>query len=518
MITSATRWWALAALTLTVLAVGLDGTILSVALPTLSIALTASEAELQWFFSGYLLVLAAAMLPAALLGDRYGRKKVILIALVLFGVGSIACAYAPSPGAFIAARVVLGIAGATLIVTALSTLSVLFSEAERPRAVGIWAATNFVALPLGPILGGWLLTHKWWGWIFLMNVPVTIVGLIAVIVLLPESRAANQPGLDLMGVVFSSAGLAAVTYGLIEAGQSGWTGIHALAGILGGFALLTVFFAWERRLTRRPGGQPLVDLALFRSAAFTWGVILAAIGALAMVVVLFTMPQYFQGVLGTDAQGSGFRLLPLIAGLVLGAVPADRVAARVGAKITVALGFALVAAAMIVASTTSMSSSEGFVDAWMAVVGVGLGLVIATTASAALSALSMERSGIGSAVLQSVQKVGAPFGATIVGSVLNSAYRGRLDSTGLPPAAASVVRDSIFGGVAVAHRLHSALLLRSVRVAFVHGMDGALTVSAGIAATGLVLALIFLPGQIPKSAEQAEWEYEPEREADALVT
>src|SRR6266581_5034 len=183
------RWWALGALTLAVLAVGLDGTVLSVALPTLATTLHASESDLQWFSSGYLLVLAAMMLPAGLLGDRFGRKKVMLIALILFGIGSAACAYAPSAGAFIVARVVLGLAGAGVIVMALSALTVLFTKEERPRAVGIWAAANFLALPLGPILGGWLLTNYWWGWVFLINVPVVVIGMVAASMLLPESRA-----------------------------------------------------------------------------------------------------------------------------------------------------------------------------------------------------------------------------------------------------------------------------------------------------------------------------------------
>src|SRR5215471_10111042 len=195
------RWWALGALSLAVLAVGLDATVLSVALPTLANALHASESDLQWFTSGYLLALAAAMLPAGLLGDRYGRKKVMLTALFLFGIGSAACAFAPSTGAFIAARVVLGLAGAGIVVMALSALTVLFTEAERPRAVGIWAAANFVALPIGPILGGWLLTHFWWGWVFLMNVPVAVLALVAVSALVPESRATERPKLDVVGIV-----------------------------------------------------------------------------------------------------------------------------------------------------------------------------------------------------------------------------------------------------------------------------------------------------------------------------
>ena len=166
------RWWALGGVSLAILCVGLDSTVLSVALPTLARALHASESDLQWFSSGYLLVLAAAMLPAGLLGDRYGRKKVMLIALGLFGAGSVACAYSTSVAEFLAARLLVGLAGAGVIVMAITALTVLFSKEERPKAVGIWAAANFLALPIGPVLGGWLLTNYWWGWVFLINVPV----------------------------------------------------------------------------------------------------------------------------------------------------------------------------------------------------------------------------------------------------------------------------------------------------------------------------------------------------------
>ena len=234
----ARRWWALGAVSLSVLAVGLDGTVLSVALPTLAVKLHASESDLQWFSSSYLLVLAAAMLPAGLLGDRYGRKKVMLASLALFGVGSAACAAATSSAGFIAARVVLGCAGAGVIVMALSALTVLFSEEERPKAVGVWSAANFVALPIGPILGGWLLSHAWWGWVFLMNIPVVVVGLIATATLVPKSRASHRPALDPVGIVTSVGGLVGVTYGLIEAGQHGWGNPGALACIVVGLAVL----------------------------------------------------------------------------------------------------------------------------------------------------------------------------------------------------------------------------------------------------------------------------------------
>jgi MFS transporter, DHA2 family, multidrug resistance protein len=493
--TDNSRWLALAALMLAVLAVGLDGTILGVALPTLAGALHATETDLQWFSSGYLLVLAAGMLPAGLLGDRYGRKKVMLGALALFGAGSAACAFAPSAAWFIAARAVLGLAGAALIVMALSAITVLFAPEERPRAVGVWATANFLALPIGPILGGWLLTHYWWGWVFLINVPVALLGLVASLALVPESRATERPGLDPAGVASSTAGLVLLTYGMIQAGQSGWTGAGAVAPMAAGLLVLAAFVLWERWLARRPGGRPLLDLALFRSPAFTWGVVLTATGALAMVGMIFTMPQFFQAVQGTDAMGSGFRLLPVVAGLIVGALPADRVTRRTGPRVTVAAGFALMAAGLGLGSTTAPGSSTAFVAAWMALLGAGLGLALATAASAALSQLSPERSGVGSAVLQALQKIGGPFGSAIMGSVLIAVYRDRVGVAGLPPAAAGTVRQSVFGGLAVAHQLHSAPLAASVRDAFVHGMDASLVVSAGIAAAGFALALVFLPGR-----------------------
>ena len=489
----ARRWWALAAVSLGVLAVGLDGTVLTVALPTLAKSLHASESDLQWFTSGYFLVLAASMLPAGLLGDRFGHKKVLVIALALFGVGSVACAYSVSVGEFLAARVLLGLAGAGVVVMAISALTVLFTKEERPKAVGIWAAANFLSLPVGPILGGWMLSHFWWGWVFLINAPVAALGVLALVMLVPESRSAERPGFDFVGIALSIAGLVSLTYGFIEAGEKGWSDATALVSMLIGVVVLVGFGGWERMLNRRPGGQPLLDLSLFRSASFTWGVILAAFAVLAMIGVLFTMPQYFQGVVGTDAMGSGLRLLPVIFGLVLGAIPAERIVRVAGAKLVAAAGFALLATGLFIGSTTGVGSSTLFVATWMAVAGMGLGLALSTSTSAALVELSEERSGVGSAVLQAVNKIGGPFGTAILGSALSSVYLSRLVLTGLPNAAATAVRQSVFAGVAVAQQAGSASLLQSVRSAFTGGMDVALVVSAGIAVVGLVLTLLFLP-------------------------
>ncbi len=497
------RWWALAAIVLAVLAITLDVTVLTVALPTLASELKASESQLQWFVTAYTLALVAGMLPAGLLGDRYGRKAMMVSALVLFAAGSAGCAFAPTPEAFIAARVVLGLAGAALIVLALSVLTVLFDEAERPRAVGIWGAANFIGLPLGPIVGGWMLTHVWWGWIFLMNVPVALLGLVAVLALVPESRAAERPGIDFVGVALSSAGLVALMYGVVQAGTGGWGSWSAIGPAVLGLAVLAGFVLWELRLTGQQGGQPLVDLSLFRSGSFTWGMVLTALGAFGLFGVLFALPQYFQAILGVDPEGSGLRLLPVIAGLVIGAVPADRVAARLGAKITIAAGFAIVVAGLAAGTTMTATSGDGFIAAWTFVTGAGAGLGFATAASTALVELSAERSGVGSALLQTVIKLGPAFGASILGSILNSTYQGQLHLAGLTSQAASAVQASVFGGLAVARQLGSTALLASVRSAFVAGMDDAIRLAAIVSAVGVVLALVLLPSRA-RSTETAE--------------
>jgi DHA2 family multidrug resistance protein-like MFS transporter len=489
----ARKWWALAGLTLGVLAVGLDATVLSVALPTLAGSLHASASDLQWFVSSYTLALAVGLLPGGLLGDRFGRKRVMLATLAVFGLGSLACAYSPSAGAFIAARTLLGLSAGVMVPLVLSVVAVMFTDEERPRAVGVWAAANFLALPIGPILGGWLLSSYWWGWVFLMNLPVVVIGLVAVATLVPESRAPRRPGLDLLGVAASCTGLAALVYGFIAAGQYGWSSGTAIAAMAAGVAVLAAFVAWEARLSRRPGGQPLVDLGLFRSARFTWGTILQAFGIFAMFGLLFAAPQFFQAVLGVSAMGSGVRLLPLMGGLALGAGLADRVVARLTAKLTAALGFALLTTGLVLGATMTTGSGNAFIATWTAVTGLGFGLALATAATTALVDLPKENAGIGSAVMQAVQKAGAPLSAAILGSVLAAGYQSRLHLASLPAATAGAVRGSVFTGLAAAGKLGSASLAGMVRSAFVHGIDSLLWVSAGLAAAGAVLALAFLP-------------------------
>jgi DHA2 family multidrug resistance protein-like MFS transporter len=523
----ARRWWALGALSLSVLVVGLDLFVLTLALPNLSADLHASTSDLQWFVDAYSLVLAAALLPAGLLGDRLGRKKLLTAALVLFGAASLACAHASSAGELIAARAVLGLAAAAILPLALAVLPVLFTAAERPKAIAIVGGATFLGYPVGPILGGWLLDHFWWGSVFLINIPVVVVAVVAVVWLMPESRAGRRARIDLPGVAISSAGLTALTYGVITAGQHGWSDATAVATMAAGAAGLAAFVGWERIAGRRADGQPLVDLSLFRSAGFAWGTILSTMVSFALFGITFAMPQYFLDVRGLDSLGSGIRLLPLIGGLAAGLLLGQRLqsprrAARgklageqtageslagrplVGAKALVGGGFAIMAVALAVGTATRSGSGTGFVSAWFAATGLGLGLALPTAMNAALGALTVERSGSGAALMTAMRQVGATIGVAVLGTVLNSVYQNHLASRGLSAAAARAAHGSVAGGLAVAHATGSLTLLAEVRDAFTGGLDAMLWVCAGIAVVAALLAAAFLPRQEEPSGGEAQ--------------
>jgi len=488
------RWWSLVALALSGLVVGLDLTILNVALPTLATALHASTTDLQWFANAYNLAVAALLLPAGLLGDRFGRKKLLVVSLVLFAIASLACAYAGSVGMLIAARGLLGVAAAFLVPLSFSIIPVLFPKPDdRRKAMGVLIATNAIGAPLGPIVGGLLLNHFWWGSVFFVNVPVIILATIAAILFIPESRGVKTRSLDLTGMVLSSASLTSLTYGLIEAGADGWTSTNAVASMIAGVLLLIFFGIREYRANKLEPGTTFVDVNLFQSPSFTWGTLLTTIVTFAMFGLLFSMPQFMQAILGTDALGTGLRLIPLTLGLMVGARVSQRLASRTGNKTAVATGFVIVIAGMLLGTLTNVTSGFGFIGTWMSIVGIGLGFVLPTAAGAAVTALSPERSGAGSALLQAVRQIGGTIGVAVLGTILGSIYKNDVNTSKLPAAAASAVQQGVSVGVEVAHKMHSATLLNSVLSAFIQATDIMLIVCAGIGVVGLILTLIFLP-------------------------
>jgi MFS transporter, DHA2 family, multidrug resistance protein len=503
------RWWALGALAVSVLVVGLDLFVLSLALPTLAVDLHASTGDLQWFVDSYSLVLAAALLPAGSLGDRIGRKKLLIGALAVFGLASLGCAYATSSGELIAARAVLGLAAAAILPLALAVLPVMFTPAERPRAIAIVGGATFIGYPLGPILGGWLLDNYWWGSVFLINVPIVVLALAAVAFLMPESRGVGRLRIDAVGVVISSAALVALTYGVIRAGQDGWSDSLAAGTIVAGLLVLAAFVRWEQHVGNGGRGQPLVDLSLFRSAGFTWGTTLATMISFALFGLTFAMPQFFLDVKGVNSLASGIRMLPLIGGLAIGLGFGQRLQSLrksrdggidrpplAGPRSVGAGGFAIMAIALAAGTATSAASGAGFISVWFAATGFGLGMAMPTMLNAALSALEPERSGSGSALMTAMRQVGATIGVAVLGTVLNSVYRSKLTVTGRPADVVTATRSSVGTGVAVAQHVHSPLLLAAVRTAYASGVDVMLWVCAAIAITAAALAALFLPRQL----------------------
>lgn len=494
-----TRWWVLFSLSLGILAVGLDTTILNVALPTLAVELQASTSQLQWILDAYNLVLATMLLPAGMLGDRYGRKRLLLGALLLFGVASAACAVSGSPGMLIIMRAFLGLGAAFLIPLSMSVLPVMFKGEERTKAMMVWMTVNMMGIPLGPLVGGWLLKHYHWSAVFLINLPLISAALLAVGLLMPESRSKGRSGFDAWGVISSSTGLALLTFGVIRAGEQGWGSGSAWLAIAAGLLLLVFLVRWEKKAE-----HALIDLSLFRSRSFTWGTLLATGVTFAMFGMLFGLPQYFQAVKGTDALQTGLRLLPLIGGTLAGAKISEACLPRLGGKVVIALGFFLLGAGLALGTWTEVGSGFGFVAVWTVAAGVGLGFALPSSMDMALGELSEERSGVGSALIMATRQVGASISVALLGSALNAAYRTHLNLSGVPEEASGAIRKSASAGAVSVGRLNSPELLGMVRSAYVHGMGLLLWICAGIAAAGFLLALWFLPGRaVPSRAHES---------------
>jgi DHA2 family multidrug resistance protein-like MFS transporter len=486
------KWWAVGAISLAAIAFSLDLTVLNLALPTLSKALHASTSQLQWIADAYALALAVLTLPAGMLGDRFGRKRLLVMAIALFGIASAACAYSTSVNMLISARILLGVGAAFILPLGMSVMPLYFRPAERTKALAILMGGVFLAYPLGPILGGWLLTHFWWGSVFLINIPVCLLALVAIVALLPESKSAVARSIDWLGIILSSAGLTGITYGAIQAESSGWSDGKIVTALVVGFILLGAFVAWER-YTLASKKDSLIDLKLFSYGAFTWGTILMTSVNFALFGLLFGLPQYLQAVRGDDALNAGYFLLPMIGGLIIGSVVAGRVAAAAPHKVMVTLGFVCMAVGLLLGATTTLDSTAQFIVAWTAVIGLGLGIAMPTVATAAISPLSADRSASGTALISAVRQVGGTLGIALLGTLMGSSYRNHLNISYLPHSLQTSVSQSVIAGVTIAKTLHIPGLLGTVQSAFVMGLTDMLRVCGGIALAAAVVALVFLP-------------------------
>jgi EmrB/QacA subfamily drug resistance transporter len=483
------RWWALGALVLAVLVIGFDVTILNVALPSMAAALGAGTSALQWIVDAYIVVFAAGMLPAGLLADRYGRRRVLTAGLAVFALASAFGALATTTGEVIAARAAMGVGGAVIMPVSIAIMPSIFPAEERSRAIAAWTAGSAVALPIGPFLGGWLLQHYWWGSVFLLNVPVVGVALAAAVTLLPESKNPDAPRVSFGWSALSVAGLAALVLGVIEGPSWGWSSPGVVAALAGGAAGTALFARGQLRAAR-----PIVELRIFKHRGFRWGSVLGVFVSFVMGGVIFVVPQYLQSVAGFDALGSGLRLAPMMGGLLVGATLVDRIVPRTGARPIVALGLVAMAAATFLGATTSVGEGYGHTALWLTMAGAGVGLSLVPVLAVSLKAVPDEQAGAGSALLQTLRQVGTAFGIAALGALLASRFTADLHiGANVPATAAHAAQQSVVAAQKVAAALHDGALAASAKSAFVSGMDAALIVCGAGALVGAALALLFLP-------------------------
>lgn len=479
------KWLIIFVLALSTLTVGIDSTVLNLALPTLATKLAATNSQLQWFVDSYNLVFAAVLLPAGMLGDHFGRKKMLILSLGIFGISSLLCAYATSPTMLIIYRCTLAVGAATLIPTTMSIIPVLFIKAEQPKATAIWVIANTLSMPIGPIIGGWLLNNFWWGSVFLINVPIVIIALIAVIILMTESKSSQQQMFDILGIATSSLGLTSITYGVIHAGEKSWSNNLVWYSIIIGAILLISFVLWELH-----SKKPLIDLSLFNSRSFSLSNIFMMVISYIMFGFLYILPQYFQNIEGSDTQQSGFKLLPLILGITLGSIIVNRI--HINKKLIFTFGFILLILSGLMGWNTVIGTAYSWVATWTALAGIGIGAILPITMSTALVYLSPNQSGIGSSVIKAIQQIGSTFGVATLGTILTSVYKANVNLNGLPAQVISLVEKGVTPGISIAHKIRSSELLHSVQSSFMLGMNQVLFICGMVASGALIVVWLFL--------------------------
>jgi EmrB/QacA subfamily drug resistance transporter len=490
------RWWILAVLCLSLFIIVLDNSILNVALPTIVRDLDATNSQLQWMVDAYTLVFAGLLLTAGALGDRFGRRGALQVGFVIFGLGSVLSALASTPNQLIAARAFMGIGAAFIMPATLSIITNVFPPQERGRAIGMWAGVAGLAI-LGPLVGGFLVEHFYWGSIFWVNVPIVAFGLVAGVFLIPTSKDPAARPLDPAAALLSISGLIALVYGIIEAPTHGWTDGRTLVAFAVGAGLLALFFAWERRTE-----YPMLDLAFFRNPRFTAASTAIAFIFFAMFGSIFLFTQYFQFVLGYSALGTGVRLMPWAVTMMIVAPNSPRLVERVGTKVVVSSGLTLMGLGLIAMAGVSASTSYADIVWRMVLMACGMGLTMAPCTESIMGSLPLAKAGVGSAVNDTTRQVGGALGVAVIGSVASSLYRSHVADAvpaGAPPRVADQIKEQIGAALSIAERFDVPELATAARAAFVDGMQAGVLVAAGAALLGALFTALWLPARPPES-------------------
>jgi EmrB/QacA subfamily drug resistance transporter len=515
------RWWILGVLCLSLLVIGLDNTILNVALPTLVRDLGASNSQLQWIVDAYTLVFAGLLLTAGSLSDRYGRRSALGLGLLVFGVGSALSAWAgpiatslsnagftiSGASLLIFTRAFMGLGGALIMPSTLSILTNVFPAQERGRAIGIWAGVSGLGIGLGPVVGGYLLNHFWWGSVFLANVPVVIAAFIAGRLIVPNSKDPSAPRIDPVGAGLSIVGLVTLVYGLIEAPSHGWTSRYTMSFIGVGLVVLALFVMWELW-----SDHPMLNVRFFENPRFSAANIAVTLVFFALFGSLFFQPQYLQFVLGYSPLEAGLRVAPIAIVLVVVSPISGRLTSIVGNKVLVTIGLVVVATGLFVLARTSPESGYLHVLVSILILGTGMAIAMTPATESIMGSLPLEKAGVGSAMNDTTRQVGGALGVAVLGSVFATSFTSHIAPAvqGLPPEAQTEAARGVGEALGVAQSVAQAnpqqaqALVESAKVAFIDAMDKGLIVAVIVVLVGAVVALAFLPNRA--EPDQAELE------------
>jgi EmrB/QacA subfamily drug resistance transporter len=500
------RWAILTVLLFSLLVVVLDNSILNVAMKTIAqpkpTGLGATQSQLEWAINSYTLVFAGLLFTAGLLGDRIGRKKVLLFGMLVFGIGSALSASAGSAGELIAYRGLMGFGGAFIMPATLAIIMNVFQREEQPRAIGIWAGVVGLAIAIGPITGGLLLQHFWWGSVFLVNVPVVIAGLIAMFLLVPDSRDPRPGRLDPVGVLLSMAGLVLLIYGIIKGGQAGdFTAPEVWMTALGGVLVLAGFVWYEKR-----SDHPALDVSYFKKRQFSASV--AAIGLVffALMGVTFFIVFYTQSVRGYSALQSGLLLLPLAGAQMVFAPRARLLVDKFSARAVCAVGMAMTGVSFLGFLLLGVDTPIWVLEVLFFLMGASMAHVMPPATVMIMSSLPREKAGSGSAINNVFRQVGGALGVAMLGSLMSTVYRNGINSHlgKLPVPARHAAGESIEATLGVAAKLgpKGQDLVGPAHHAFIHAMHITAAASGGVALFGALVVLVFLPAKhAPASAE-----------------
>lgn len=505
------RWWILATLCLSVLLVAIDNTIVNVALPTLNRQLGADTSQLQWVVDIYTVCFAGLLLFFGHLGDRYGRKRALHIGLILFAAASFWAARSDSVGELIAARGAMGLAVAFIYPVTLAILPAVFSDRqEKAIAVGIWAGVSGLAVALGPVAGGALLEHFWWGSIFMVNLPVVAAALVLGMVLLPESRDPAPGRFDGLGGLLSIAVVGLLVWAIIEAPSNGWASPRSLAAFAGSAVLLVVFCWWEMRRT-----DPLLDIRFFRNPRFSAGTAAISIAFFGLYGFIFMITMYFQLIRDYSTLKAGAATLPFAAVMGILSPLAIVIMKKTGTKVVVTAGLLLMACGFGVAATAPVDA-----DYWrvivvsMCLMAAGMALSTGPATDAILAALPAAKTGVGSAVNATTRELGGALGVAVVGSVLSWSFGSRLadlwGQLGVPPDLVKTGQASLGDALGVASQVQAPhAVIEAARTSFMTGLHAGSTVAAGAALLAALVAFAFLPQRDKPSAPPADRQGQP---------